>query len=1228
MDKTKIKNFAVWAREKLITDIKYKAGLLGITDKGIAYELPQSTANLRFYDIGTKEYTEVSGNEIKQREALVKAIKFKEKDCGEYEEAFYFIIEEVAYTWFNRLVAIRFMEVNNYLPSGIRILSSENKAKLEPDFVTSPFDTDLDFSSLEQDKIIQLKDENKLDELFRMLFIKQCNKLHDILPELFERTDDYTELLLTLSFTDKDGIVYHITHDINEEDFDVKKEGQVEIVGWLYQFYNSVPKEIVYTNLKDGKKFRKEDIPAATQLFTPDWIVRYMVENSVGQLWLEGHRDNNLRNQWNYYLNESEQEEKIEEELKKYYQDFSNTDIEKIKIIDPCCGSGHILVYVFDLLMQIYESNGYVIRDAVQSILRNNIYGLDVDKRASQIAYFAIMMKARQYDRRIFSRSITPNIYAICESNEIDDFTIKIFSNGKNDLENSIREICKETYNAKEYGSLLKTTEQDWTEIYQRLSEINDEINIFSHNVVDNLLPVIKTAEILSKKYDVVITNPPYVGNKSMDDRLSMYLKDYYFDTKMDLFAAFIERCLDMCKYKCSLVTPESWMFLVVFKNLRIKLLNCHTLNSLIHLGKKAFDCGFGTCAYVFSKHKILDYKTKFVDLTKCISTEEKNESFLNKNCDIFAVKIKSFQNLPNNVFAYWCPSKYFDIYNLPDNVGSIFALKSGIKNGKNDWFLRYWYEVNETKIAQSDVSYEDVKNSKYKWFYCNSGGGFYKWYGKNEYVLNLYNDAKEIKEKISSSTYRLRNADDYFQNIISWSLTGGDIFSCKFIDNRTLLDVASNGVWFNASNKKYLEIMMGYMNSVVFTSIINMLNPTTSFPIDTISNVPIKKGMFECEEIVRIVNNCIRIARDNWNEQELSWDFMKNPLVKWSKTLDETYKIFIKSDCFYRKKLFQTSTPIEIAYLLVKGEYEKRFLELKKSEEYLNNLFINIYGLESELKSEIDDKTITIARIFDFKEDIPENMNGNKYVLTKNDIIKDFISYAVGCMLGRYSLDADGLVYAGGEWDENKYTSFIPDVDNCIPITDEEYFEDDIVGRFVEFIEAVYGKETLEENLNFIANALGNKGNTPRDVIRNYFLNDFIKDHIKKYKKRPIYWMFDSGKQDGFKALVYMHRWNSDTVGNLRVEYLHKIQRVYEKEIKRMQEIIDNSKNNKEISTANKRKEKLQKQLKETKDYDAKVAHIALSQIDIDLDDGVKVNYEKVQTAQDGKKMQILVKM
>lgn len=1241
MNKTVIRKFAEWAREKLIDDIKYKAGTVGITEKGIAEKLPQSTSDTYFYDVGTKDYAKISGIEIKQRDALVKAIQTKERSYKSYQEAFENVIEEVAYTWFNRLIAIRFMEVNDYLPSGVRVLSSENKAKKEPDLVTMPFDTDLEFTSYEQDRIIQLKDDNKLDELFRMLFIKQCNKLHDILPDLFEKTDDYSELLLTIPFTDPDGIIYHLVNDIEDVDFrindemytdagKIKADGQVEIIGWLYQYYISKRHDEVIAVL--GKKsITKKDIPAATQLFTTDWVVRYMVDNSLGRYWIERNPQSKLAEKLEFFVTPKNGEIQYVDEK------VSPTDLT---FFDPCMGSGHILVYAFDVLMEIYREVGYSDRDAASSIVENNLFGMDIDKRAYQLAYFAVMMKARSYNRRALTKGISNNLSVVEESNSIDKFACNGLTTDNE--QNKIGEYLVEAYkDAQEIGTLQTVAAKDYDKFAEYLYNISItpdsdfSITIWKNSTLSTMCQLVRQAQIMSNKYAVVCTNPPYMNR--LEGQLKKFVVDNYKAYSGDLFSVFMYRNFDYCKENgySAFMTPNVWMFIKSYEKLRAYIINQKSIVSLVQMAKGAFfkEATVDICAFVFgntfSNNKGLYIRLEDFKGGMEVQKQKVLEVINSKVCDYFyETEQSNFYKISGNPIAYWASEKLLKIFETAKPLKEIAEPKVGLQTGNNDEFLRLWYEVDEEKIGFGIKTLDDAQKCGRKWFPYNKGGDFKRWYGNRNYVVNWENDGYAIKHCFNSEgklRSRPQNRTYYLKPCITWSDITSAQFSGRYCEGGFLFDVkGSSG--FPKNNE--LLYVLGFLNSKISQKCIKILNPTITTQVGDMARIPVYFDEEKRGKIELLVNNSVNSVRTDWDAFETSWDFKKHPLL-----------------CYESDK-------VSIAFELWSKECAERFNQLKANEEELNRIFIDIYGLQGELTPEVEDKDVTVSKA-DLQRDI-----------------KSLISYAVGCMFGRYSLEREGIVYAGGNFDdvywkykgqaaldkngepiEGGYAgislanyhypkfhdtddwktatelSFEPDADNCIPITDEEYFEDDIVGLFCAWLKKVYGEDTLEENLDFIANALGNKGKTSREVIRNYFLTDFIKDHIKTYQKRPIYWLFDSGKQNGFKALIYMHRWNADTIGNVRVEYLHRIQRVYEKEITRMQEIIDNSYDNKEISNATKRKEKLQKQIKETKDYDAKIAHLALSRIDIDLDDGVKVNYEKVQTA-DGKKMQILAKI
>lgn len=1186
MNKTAIKNFAIWARNRLIADIKYRAGLMGITENGIANALPQSSAATEFYDIGTAEPYSINGEEIKQRRALVDVIRAKEKD-SDYAVAYKYIIEEVAYTWFNRLIAVRFMEVNDYLPSHMRALSSES-GKTEPDIVTNPFDAELNLSSAEEEKIIALKRDNKLDEAFRMLFIKQCNALNEILPALFEKTSDYTELLLNLSVIDKDGVVYHLVHDIPEEDFNVNAGGQVEIIGWMYQYYNTEPKNDAFA--KKGK-ITKEEVPAVTQLFTPDWIVRYMVENSLGRLWVEGHPDADLQGRWKYYLEEAEQEPEVQAELAKIREEYAKLKPEDIKLIDPCMGSGHILVYAFDVFMQIYENAGWSAREAAQSIVEHNIYGLDIDDRAAQLSYFAVMMKARQYDRRIFTRGVRPNVYAIQESNGINREQLKYFGSELDEMEKNtailqIEGLLDTLIDAKEYGSILNVDEYDWDLLrrWVNSADMGSQITFDTYGLdetAEKLKELIEIGAIMAQKYEVVATNPPYAGTSNLSPKLNLFVAKTYKDEKADLYTVFINKCRNMViRYGFqTMITQHGWMFQTTYEKMRISQNNIDLVN-MAHLGPRAFEEISGevvqSTTFVYRKSHVFAYKGIFSRLVDATSQQQKEKEYLCKN-KLYEMALKNFERIPGNAMVYWVSNKVMELLDYPKLQENV-TFKEGLTTANNELFLRLWFEIPRCEM-RLEAPYDDHRI----WIPYNKGGSYRKWYGNNYYVVNWENNGKRIKEYNGSS---FRNADFQLKEGGTYSALSND-FAVRYSPAGYAFD--SKGTMLFTEN---LSSVIAYLNSKLFSKLVGYVCPTLDFRFGTIQKLPNLSTNVYMEKNVEL-------CKADWDSFEISWDFKRHPLLS---VIPRNSALFADTD----------NIDLAECYTCWENECNERFNQLKASEEELNRIFIDIYGLQDELTPEVDDKDVTVRKA-DLQRDI-----------------KSLISYAVGCMFGRYSMNEEGLVYAGGEWDDSKYTTFIPDVDNIIPITDEEYLEDDIISRFCTWVKTAFGAKSLETNLDFIAKALGNKGDTSREIIRNYFLNDFFKDHCNTYSvtgsgKRPIYWLFDSGKQNGFKALVYLHRYNADTIGNVRVDYLYRMQRVYESEIGRMQDTIDNSKNSREVSLATKRKEKLQKQLKECREYDEKIGHLALARIELDLDDGVKVNYRKVQTAADGKFYEIL---
>ncbi len=1233
MNKTAIKNFAIWARNKLIADVSYDARLIGITEDGIAKPLPQSFGGTQFFDIGTAEPYSISGEAVRQRDKLIEVIQQKEKDT-DYKTAYQYVIEEVAYTWFNRLIAIRFMEVNDYLPSHIRVLSSES-GKLEPDLVTTPFDAELPFTAEEEAQIFQLKQDNKLDEVFRILFLKQCNALNEILPALFEKTKNYTELLLSLSVIDQDGVVYHLIHDIPEDDFNIERGGQVEIIGWLYQYYNTEPKAAAFA--KNGK-ITKEEIPAVTQLFTPDWIVRYMVENSLGRLWVEGHPECGLKENWKYYLEEAQQEPEVQAKLSEIRKEYAALNPEDIKLIDPCMGSGHILVYAFDVLMQIYESAGYSQRDAAKSILEHNIYGLDIDDRAYQLAYFAVMMKARQYNRRILNGENSCHVYAIQESNSVNRAHLKYFGAGMDDIEKNAAKMQLEGLldtltDAKEYGSILNVESYNW-DLLRRFVAAEDtagQISMDSVGVEDTaeqLNRLIDIGETMARKYWVTCTNPPYAGTSNLSANVNNFVKKNYPDSKADLFAVFIERCRQMTVNNGfqAMITQHSWMFLSSFEKLREKMMLTETVN-MAHLGARAFEEIGGevvqTTAFVRCANHVEGYKGTYCRLIEPTSQQGKEDMFLAEE-NRYTVNQDDFAKIPGAPVAYWVSQSVINAFKQAKPLGEQYDARSGLQTNDNTRFLRMWQEVNINRTSISKVS------DGSKWYPHLKGGPYRRWYGNYDYVVNWENNGEEILQLATklygTPTRTAKSIEKYFLPGFTWSDVSTGLFSIRKTFSGCIFDTTAPTISTKNNNGTPSNELLGFLNTKVAQKMLSLLAPTIHYNCGSIALMPVY--YINNSTVKNMVDECVSMSKEDWDSFETSWDFKVHPLVK------------LKMAGAYAWGDDEPAMRIESSYKAWEETCEGRFQKLKANEEELNRIFIDIYGLQDELTPEVEEKDVTVRKA-DLQRDI-----------------KSLLSYAVGCMFGRYSTYKDGLLFAGEPYSlqafvdkmnerpgtisaeelERAYRNegivvdemFFPDADNVIPITDEEYLDDDIVSRLCAWLKAVYGADTLEANLDYIAKALGNKGSTSREIIRNYFLNDFFKDHCQTYSvtgsgKRPIYWLFDSGKQNGFKALVYLHRYTPDTIGNLRIDYLHKMQRVYESEIKRMQDMMDHSENAREVAAASKRKDKLAKQLKECREYDEKISHLALSRIELDLDDGVKVNYRKLQTAQDGKFYEVL---
>ena len=1211
MNKTAIKNYAVWARNELKELVTQRA-----------YEYGVTTDSVPSYNTVSVHGRLLTDEEKKQLNELITEVK---------KNGVVHVVEEVAYTWFNRFIALRYMEVNNYLPQRVRVFTNENN-EFKPELLTEAIHIELD--GLDKQKIFDYIEQNNQEDLYKYLLLTICNDMNQYLPDMFTSISDYKTLLMPNNLLKEDGVLAKLISDIDEDSWN----DQVQIIGWLYQYYNSELKDEVMKK----KNYTKDDIPAATQLFTPDWIVRYMTENSLGRLWIDGHPDFN-HDDWKYYLEEAEQEPEVIEQLNKIKEEHAKLKPEDIKVIDPCMGSGHILVYAFDVLMDIYRNQGYSDRDAARLILENNLYGLEIDERAYHLAYFALMMKARSYNRRILSKDTKVNVFEIRESSgELKPEYDPYLENYKDLTQYLINEFKE----AKELGSIVNLTctlDQlgNLEEHIKDLKVNSIDVDLIAQTEIDEIydliMPLIKQARLLVQRYEVVITNPPYMAPSP---KQKSYVNKYYKEYKTDLFAVFQKKCRLLTRqngYQAMIILP-SYLFLSSFEKARKEMLNKQTISSLLHMGRGIFGIDFGSTSFILLNNYLTEYMGRYFRLHERtfqyidpqhiaqLYLDSKNDESLKFNFQeydtqeniiysidglklAFKSQQENFSKIPGSPIAYWLNANEYLLFENNKKLKEYGDCNNGFTTGNNDLFLRLWFE-----IANDDIALHNQNNKEYKWFPYNKGGNFRKWYGNNDYLINWFNQGQDIKKYghlvPRSMKYQLKKS-------ISWSKISSGSCSFRMKDEGTMFDVAGLSLFpFDNSTFDYL---LAFLNTKLVNSFLQALSPTLNYETGQISSLPIILK-YDDKRILNLSENNISISKSDWDSFETSWDFTVHPLVKnHVSTISEAYSLWDK-------------------------ECNDRFNQLKTNEEELNRIFIDIYGLQDELDPYVEDKDVTVR-----KADLVRD-------------IKSFISYAVGCMFGRYSLDKAGLVFAGGNFDDvywkhqgftgydrnghlplgsgyagislakvhypllrdnedvTKATklSYEPDVDDIMPICDEEYFEDDIVSRFVEFVRCVYGKDTLEENLRFIADALGGKGN-PREVLRNYFLNDFFKDHCNTYQvtgsgKRPIYWLFDSGKKNGFKALVYIHRYAPDLIARMRTGYIHPQQARYRTQVELLQSQIDEASSTSEKVKLSKQLKKINEQLLELNKYEEVVHHWADKMESMDLDDGVKANYAKFQ--------------
>ncbi|OBR90387.1 hypothetical protein CLRAG_35650 [Clostridium ragsdalei P11] len=1164
MDKNTLKSFAIEARNELIDKIKVKARQYGIEKDSVKNSKIVSSDSIVING------RTLSKDEKLQREKLIKEIEIiNEKG----EDGYSSVIEEVAYTWFNRFTALRFMEVNNYMPTRVRPLSSTTPGSVEPDLIKEASNVNL---PVDKQKIYELRLNNDMEALFKYMIIVQCNSLNTILPFMFEKIGHYTELLLPDGLLNEGAFIRRLTDTnfIPESYWE-----NVEIIGWLYQYYNSEEKDRV---IKAKKKYKKEEIPFATQLFTPDWIVRYMVQNSLGRYWVESHPEHNeLKKEWKFYIENPNPESDFEEKLAPYIN--KELKVEDIKCFDPACGSGHILVYMFDVLYQIYEKCGYMNREIPRLIIENNLYGLDIDDKAYQLACFAVVMKGMKYNNRLL-RSIeregmSINIASIQETNDLNEGDIEYIA-GESSGENydKTKAFIEQFKNAKICGSLIKIEEFDKEFLEKRYEHIlNDPVEDLmqeeSRKKVVNILPkLMKQTSIMVKTYDVLSTNPPYIGNKYLNPILGEFISKNYSDVKSDIFSAFIVYSFSKVKYNGQLafMTPFVWMFIKSYEKLRNIIIETKNISTLIQLEYSGLEeATVPVCTFTLRNYEsnILGNYIKLSEFKGVKNQSIKTrEAIVNPEVTYrFIINQTKMNSIPGKRFGYWLTDKEIGILNKAKIIDDISFPCTGMQTGSNSKYTREWFEVKNESI-----NFMNEKNSNKYWIPYQMGGDARKWYGNISKVIYWKNNGEKVRSEKSSVIRNERFFLSY--NGISWKRITSGINTIRVLNKGFIFDQSADSIF--VKDESDFNYILSFFNTKIIANIFEFISPTLNLTAGTVKEIPIymEKNNNIRDKINLISQECIDISREDWNSFETSWNFKNHPIL-----------------------MYKNNNKIEQAFNNWDSITKNQFYKLKENEEKINKIFIDIYELQDEITPEVEEKYITIRKADKERE------------------IKSFISYAVGCVFGRYSLDQEGLVYAGGKFDPSKYKTFKADEDNIIPILSDSYFQDDIVAKFVEFVKVTFGEESLSENLNFIAEILGKKSNeTAKDTIRRYFLNDFFKDHVQTYRKRPIYWLFTSGKQKAFNCLIYMHRYDKTTLSRIRTDYLHEFQDRLDTERKSLSDVIDGDYDTKEKNDAKKKLTAIDKQIDELKKYDEVLHHMADMQIEMNLDDGVKVNYQK----------------
>ncbi|EPR6690413.1 BREX-1 system adenine-specific DNA-methyltransferase PglX [Vibrio cholerae] len=1215
MNTNNIKKYAPKARREFMDAVAKRLNTFGITanKKG---ELQIAEANLQ------GSVLQIAGNSFDGKLAEPrKRIVARSQKLG-YAQ----LIEQVAYTWFNRLCAIRYMEIHDYLGHGFRVLSHPDNPK-GFEIIDHAQDA-ADELGLDRARIVELKlAGNKDEELYRELLLGQCHKLHEAMPFLFDALDDETELLLPDNLTRTDSILRGLVDGIPEEDWQ-----QVEVIGWLYQFYISEKKDQVM-----GKVVKSEDIPAATQLFTPNWIVKYLVQNSVGRQWLQTYPDSAIKTQMEYYIEPAEQSDEVNQQLKAITPE--SIEPETIKVLDPACGSGHILIEAYNVLKAIYEERGFRSRDIPKMILENNLYGLDIDDRAAQLSGFALMMMARDDDKRIFTRNVRLNVLSLQESNHLDLPTLwkalnlsgswqsgtsqGLFSDDDQDLSSfnadNRYQLLKRTLarftQAKTFGSLIDVPSDEHEQLKELLStlvELQESGDSMQKPAAKQLIEIVHQALVLSIRYDAVIANPPYMGGKGMNADLKDFAKKFYPNSKSDLFAIFMERAyslLSECGYNAQ-INMQSWMFLSTYEQLREKILEEQSIVTMAHLGPRAFSQISGevvqTTAWVLRNYSITEYKPSFYRLIDG-NEEDKRLSLLKRENEYSSISQLEFKNIPGKNIAYWLSENSRNCFDKGTQLQTLFPAKLGMRTGDNAKWLRLWHEISFDYLNTNAKNSTDAELSGKRWFPYNKGGEFRRWYGNNEHVVFWKDNGFDIKtetlEKYPQLSWdnlgwKITNEKDFFKKSLTWSFVSSANFGVRCSLGGAIFDVGGSSI-FPIESDYY--IAAGYLCSKVAFDFLKASNPTLNFQVVNVNELPWIDIGAKKDRVESAVKELVKLSKDDWDSYEVSWDFQRFALV-------HSYNLKGKIENFYEKLV---------------EKWNANLLQAQRLEEDNNKIFIEAYGLQSEMDHTIPLDQITLSRNPYYKYGIRDANELN--ALQQTDTMLELVSYSIGCMMGRFSLDVEGLVYANNDISSFEklvnngcYSSFPADEDGIIPLTEQEWFKDDATNRFREFLQVVWGEEHLQENLDFVAESLclnaikPKKSESALETIRRYLSTQFYKDHLKTYKKRPIYWLFSSGKQKAFECLVYLHRYNEGTLSRMRTEYVTPLLGKYDAYAEQLEKQIETADSTSEANRFKKELDALIKKQVELREFDDKLKHYADMRISLDLDDGVKVNYGK----------------